>query len=307
MTTYSKDFVIERLQDLGNLCSLDGENHFKTRAYQKAADALDEMSDDDFHSRHSFDDVEGVGKSLASKIPEIKNTGTCEKLETLMELYGEQLPLMEIKGIGAKTVKKLWEEYMVRTVEDLKRMVEEGVIKAKAVTKAVKNMAEEVKLPLEEAMRIADELCNQIYQVAGEGEIITLEACGSLRRQKDMVGDLDIIVEVDCPERQKLISSRISAFLLDAVTADGAKKVSGRYEGMHVDVRFASPAYYGAMTLYFTGPRQFNINMRKKAIKQQLQLNEYGLWSNGERIAGKTEKEIFEALHMNYLEPTERK
>ena len=307
VTNFSKEHIIDALKDIANLIALSGGNHFKTRAYTKAVDTFKEMNEDFFSRTYNFQGLDGIGESLNDKIIKIRETGTCEKLDELMEEYGERLPLMSIKGIGAKTINKLWDEYLVRSIDDLKRMVADNTITAKAVIKAVKNMRQEKRLPLQEATKIADELCSLIAKLDEKSTFGSIKACGSIRRQKDSVGDLDIIVELTNKTMLESISSRISSMLLDGITAEGKKKISGQYKDIHVDIRFAEPTFYGAMILYFTGPRQFNINMRTKAMKMRLRLNEYGVWLNEERIAGATEKEIFDVLSLDYISPEERK
>lgn len=306
-TTFSRTQIIAVLKDLGNLCALAGENHFKTRAYQKAVDAFEEMTDEAFNDIDYFRDIDGIGERLADKIHEIKLTGSCDKLQELMPIYGDRLSLMSIKGIGAKTANKLYLEYMVCSVDDLKEMVESGAITAKAVVKAVKNMTVEKRIPLQEANEIADDLCTQISQLDNDDVFGSMEACGSIRRGKSTVGDIDIIVEVLNPNNLEILSTRISSLLLDNVTAQGKSKISGVFRGMHVDIRLANPDTYGAMTLYFTGPRQFNINMRITAIKLGLRLNEYGVWEESNQLAGKTERSVFETLQLDFVPPTERK
>lgn len=306
-TKSSRTRVIEVLKDLAKLCALAEENHFKTRAYTRAVDTFEEMNDDFFDKVHYFEGLDGIGEKIAQKINDIRDTGTCNKFEELMAEYGDRLPLMSIKGIGAKTANKLWDEYLVRSIDDLKEMVKDGSIPLKAVQKAVKNMIVKKSLPLDEAIKISDELTSLISQLDDESTFGAIEACGSVRRRKDIVGDLDIVVEVLNPDKLEILSNRIASMILDAVTARGLAKVSGQYEGMQVDVRFAEPVCYGSMILSNTGPRQFNIDMREWAAKRGLLLNEYGVWEGANRIAGKTEKEVFAALQIEYVHPEERK
>ena len=133
-----------------------------------------------------------------------------------------------------------------------------------------------------------------------------LEVCGSFRRGRETVGDLDVIVEV---ELYKLAVQRVineCERLLDGIIASGPTKVSGRLDGIQVDFRFFDSESFGAGSLYFTGSKEFNIQMRKLAIDQGMKLNEFGLWRGEERVAGRTEQSVFDALGMDWVDPKER-
>lgn len=308
-TKLARTQLIKALRDLSNLVALNGEIHFKVRAYTKAVDTFEEMSDDDFDCIRSLRGIDGIGVKIAREIEDIMHRGTCNKLDILMDEYGDRLPLMEIKGIGAKTTNKLWDEYLCRSLDDLKDMVADGTIELKAVIKAVKNMdiGEKKSLPLSEAVDLSENLIAEICELNDESTFGAVEACGSIRRQKSIVEDISIIVEVMNKVKVELLSKRITSMLLDNVYAGGMAKMSGKYEDMQVNIRFASPESYGAMILYFTGPRQFNINMRTRAMRNRLRLNEYGLWHGDELVAGRLERDIFDALQMEYIYPEKRK
>jgi len=299
----SRKDVVELIRDLANLCRLDGVNHFKCAAYDRAADALSEMNDEYFEGLSCFDSVDGIGESISTKIWEILRCGSCELLDELRPKHGEKLELMSIKGIGAKTAQKFWDKG-IRTVDDVVEQVKAGKIKTKRIVDGVNSLDMPSKVSLETAQEVADDLIADIMAKIGK-HIGKIEACGSLRRQKEEVGDLDIVVQVlnspvDIPA---LIAS-----CLDSVRAQGDLMIAGRYCDMNVQVRLASVQSYGAMLLYFTGPKHFNIKMRYIASRHGNTLNEYGLWTgNGVYLAGEEEANIFEALHLPFVPPEKRK
>jgi len=302
-TTITKDELVKKLKDLGNLCRLDGENHFKCAAYDRAADAIKELSTEYFEGVMSYESIDGVGESIALKIANIMLTGTCNLLDELTKEHGDKLELMSISGIGAKTALKFWDQG-IHTVEDVVAAVKSGTIKAKRIVDGVNALDMPDRVSWETANDVATDLISDITCDLGKC-IGRIEACGSIRRHKESVGDIDIVVEVlnspvDIPE--------IIGKCLDSAREVGESKIAGRYCEMNVQVRLASCESFGAMCLYFTGPKHFNISMRNRANVMGYKLNEYGLWGhNGNHIAGKTEEEIFEALGVEYKTPENRK
>ena len=270
----TKAVVIDGLTKIAKLSRLAGENNFKCMAYDRAIDTLSGVSEAQLADANysTLIQLEGIGDSIALKIEEIIQTGTCKALNILMDEHGDKLPLMEVYGVGPKTALKFYVEGM-RTPEDIIQQVKEGKIKTKRIVEGAEHFDSPKKVSYDTALMVAEDLIDDLKK-ALKSNIGRIEACGSLRRHKEEIGDLDIVVEVlssptDIPS--------LVADCLDSFSEMGEHKICGRYCELKVQVRLASPNCYGAMILYFTGSKFFNINLRHRAIKHSMTLNEYGL------------------------------
>jgi DNA polymerase (family 10) len=265
--------VITALNELADLSALAGENKHKSGAYRRAAENLEETTVLDI-ATFDWESVPGIGASIGTKVRQLVATGKLEKLEQFRAEFGPMRALMALPGVGPATAKKLWASG-VRTVQDAR------VATGKA----------DERYPRDEAQAVATWV---VSKLSGEAVV-----CGSLRRGKETIGDVDIVLRTE--------SLAGVETLFDAVLLAGEEKVSGLKDGLQVDVRRCSdPEEFGSMVLHFTGSKEFNIACRKLAQELGLKLNEYGAWRGEVRVAGRTELEVLELLGIGWVEPNER-
>lgn len=301
-----KETISAALRELSTLIQFtrDRRNKFKSAQYNKAADTIENLEGDLDHDvllSLTSTSGNGIGAKIGDKIDEIMRTGTCSNLKKMRKRFGHLLNLTQVAGIGPATAKVLYETYGVKDRNGVLKLIDEGKIKDKRIIEGAKRNEEE-RIPYSVAKDLADRLVDGLHEEARELIEQTI-ACGSLRRQKETIGDIDIVVVTDAPKIVGMAATK----LLDKVSDDGDTRVGGVVDGVHVDFRFCTPENYGAMLIYFTGSKEFNINVRARAKKRGWVLNEYGLFDADETlIAGKTEKEVFDALGLEYVEPRNR-
>ncbi|NNF70517.1 MAG: DNA polymerase/3'-5' exonuclease PolX [Acidimicrobiia bacterium] len=315
MSASSNREVIRLFSELVDLTKLDegSAQSFRVRAYEKAASALGEL-DRDVADMTAADlaKLPGIGASSAKKIREVVDTGTMEKVEKLRTAYPPALlELTRIPGLGPKTVLLLRDRLGVEDVDGLKEAIAGERIRelpgmgAKSEEKlahAIERLGmhgKDRRTPIAEALPIAEEIVAALSGVAG---VKSVQYCGSLRRFRETIGDIDILVASTQPE----IASEafVELPIATEVVAKGETKsvilVSG---GLQVDLRVVPPSSFGAAVMYFTGSKQHNIELRQRAIDRGWTLNEYGLSDveTDEVIASKTEKAIYAALDLPYV------
>jgi len=296
--------IISKLKELGSKLELIENSpviSFKKMAYFKAAKAIEDLKDN-ITSIDQLKGVKGIGPSILFKIDEIIKTGTLSQLDSITNDYTQ---LLKVQGIGPVKAKELYDTYKIKTIKELENLIQTKVIIDEKLEHSVQRalMIKEERIPLEKAKDIASEVELVLKLVAPRAWIQT---AGSIRRKKATIKDIDIIFAGDVMD----IKAGIAAYKgikWDDIIMDGATRLSAIKDGIEVDIRFIDKSEYGSCLLYFTGPQELNIKMRQKAKDMGLRLNEYGLFdSAGVIIASKTEKEIFDALGMTYLEPEQR-
>ncbi len=285
---------------------------FKPRAYARAARSVENLSEDvtniyEKDGVKGLEDIPGVGESIAGKIEEIINTGDLEYHKELMkEIPFKFTELMKIQGIGPKTVKKLHEELNIQNLEDLKKAAKEHKIRKlegfgekseekilKRVKRAWKNK-ERVLLSVayNESKGIRKELKSLCKKI---------KVAGSLRRMKESIGDIDILVSPKKNKKSKVIKKYLS---FGKKIVKGKTKISIRLEsGINSDLRIIKEKSWGAALQYFTGSKDHNVNVRKIAKSKGYKLSEYGLFKNEKIVAGKTEKEIYDKIGLQFVPP----
>ncbi len=294
---------------------------FKPTAYRRAAMTLESLEEDaiDIYKRGGLKDLEdipGVGKSIAQKIEEFILKGKIEYYEELRRrLPADLAELTSVQGIGPRRAKILFRELKIRNLQDLEKAAKEHKIAALEGfgETSEKNILQGIEFRkksrgrflLGEAMPLAEEILGRL---AGLKEIATVDAVGSLRRRKETIGDIDILAIVKPAAGPKGVAAVMDAF----VTMPGVEKVWGRGDtksavrmagGFNADLRVLPPESYGAAMQYFTGSKEHNIVIRRLAQERGLKLSEYGLFKQDKLVAGRTEKEIYEYLGMEYVAP----
>lgn len=289
--------VAEKLRLLGLLCQFAGETRFKTAAYEKVTEALEESQTQiTLNNVYCFN---GVGVGIGQKLESILATGSCAKLDKLLPEYEHLFPLLEVSGIGPAKAKLFYDQFGATSVADIRQLVEEGRIVDKRIVEGVQ--ASNARMPLNAAKIIAKVFIDGVKQKVHD-LIKKIDVTGSLRREKDMVGDLDIIILTN----SRTAVTQLIRAEMDTVLSSGDEKISGLVRNKRCQVRFAREGAYGAMLLHFTGSKEHNIKLRQRANSMGMLLNEYGLWQNEKLIAAEYEQDIFSALGLPFVPPQHR-
>jgi len=300
--------------EVADFLEIKNENPFRIRAYRRAAQAVEGLSEniEALAQRGALLEVPGIGKDLATKIQEYLVSGKVAYLEDLRkEIPTGVIDLMGVHGLGPKTAKLLYEQVGVDSVDKLeelakahklaglpgiKEKTEENILKGIAVWKSGRE-----RMPLGTALLLAETILDRLR---GLKEVDQIEAAGSLRRMRETVRDIDI-----------LITSTSAARVMDVfvglpnvveVRAHGETKSSVRLrENIAVDLRVVDPDCFGAALMYFTGSKQHNIRVRELAQRKGLKLSEYGLFEEktDRRVAGETEAEVYHAVGLPFIPP----
>jgi DNA polymerase (family X) len=317
-----KEQVAEVLVNIATLLDLKGENPFKSRAYLNAARALESLEEplDKVIAEERLDQVQGIGESIRKKICELVATGKLVYYEELKAATPPGLVLMlEIPGIGPKKIKALHEELGIETIEQLEQACKEGkVAKLKAFgEKTQSNICDGInrrrlyaaRQLISRALPLAEEL---LEALRSHPDVIRCSSAGSLRRNREVIGDIDLIASSKQPAAVLDFFTKQPGLI--SVVAKGDTKASVLLQGgIQSDLRVVSDAEFPFALMYFTGSKEHNIVMRQRAIERGLRLNEYGLFRSATEtrdpkllVASKTEEEIFEKLGLHFVPPEVR-
>ncbi len=304
--------IAEIFDKIADILELLNENPFRIRAYRNAGANIRELTGDieDLAERGELTGIPGVGPDLAGKIKEFISTGKIEDYEKLRKRVSEELTgLLDIQGLGPKTIIKLNKELSIKNLEDLERALEMGeVLKLRGMgEKKVEDIKRGIELfkksreriPLGIALPLAEDIVRRISKIPGtKGTAIA----GSVRRMKETIGDIDILTEARDGER--VVKAFTNLPFVKEVLAAGDTKGSVVLEnGIQVDLRVVEPESYGAALLYFIGSKAHNIKLRTIALEKGLKINEYGIFRGDKKIAGETEKGIYETLGLQWIPP----
>ncbi|MBP2670331.1 MAG: hypothetical protein H6Q85_397 [candidate division NC10 bacterium] len=300
--------------EIADFLEIKGENPFRVRAYRRAAQAMDGLSEDvaAVAARGGLQEIPGIGKDLAGKIQEYLERGAVEYLEDLRkEIPPGVVEMMSVHGVGPKTAKLLYEKAGVTSVERLEELArahalvgtpgiqaktEENILKGIAVWKSGRErMPLGTALPVAEAIRATLEPLEETDQIS---------LAGSVRRMRETVKDIDILVTSRRPARVMEAFVRLPNVV--EVLAHGETKSSVRLrEGIQADLRVVEPECFGAALQYFTGSKQHNIRVRELAQRQGLKVNEYGVFDEktNRRVAGATEEDVYRSVGLPLVPP----
>lgn len=309
--------IASLLAETADLMEIAAEDPFRIRSYRNAASAIqgfpDRIADLAKRSDARITGIPGVGKGIAHIIAEILQRGSFERRDQLLEKYPPTaLELLQIQGLGPKSISILFEHFRVSTIDDLERICREQ--KLRTLPRMGAKLEEKVLRSIQQyrtragrflssfARRTAGEISAHLSEVAGISRVV---AAGSLRRGRETVGDLDLLVTGSRPEAAL---DRFAAYPgITEVLGRGPNKASARVglESLQVDVRAVPLESFGAALQYFTGSKEHNVQLRQRALRQGLSLNEYGLFrlDTEARIAGATEEEVYRALGLAYIPP----
>jgi DNA polymerase (family 10) len=323
------------------MLELTGADRFRVNAHAKAARIIaDHTSDLEpiANDAKALQAIEGIGKGTAAKIAEFAQTGgIAEHDELAAKVPNGVLVLLGVQGLGPKTVKLLWEDRGVCSIDDLKRIIDDGSILTlpRMGAKTVENIKESIaflessghRLHLGIAMPIAETIVDRMSKVPG---VTACAFAGSLRRGRDSIGDLDFLITTADPDAARAAFCEHPSVV--KVLARGESKCSVRLglEGMggrfgsdanaavQADLRLVPEGSWGAALMYFTGSKEHNVRLRERALSKGLTLNEYGLFPDDKAnatppqqrgvtpVAAATEADIYAALNLPELPPTVR-
>ena len=309
------------LYETADLLEIDGQDSFRIRSYRNAAEAIEAQTQqiaDLIDEPKKVLAIAGIGKGMLLNLQEMFKEGKLSlHAELLKKYHPSMLDLLKIQGLGPKTIALIWSAYQVSDVEGVAKLAKEGKIRElprmgeKQEQKLLKAIEDYRRIAgrflLDAAEREAQKIIDHLRDYPGVEKVTP---AGSLRRGRETVGDLDILVTgkacCDDPTREKLIEHVIKLPGLMEIIARGENKVSFRLRGgMQVDVRLLPPESFGAAMQYFTGSKAHNVALRQRALKMGYTLSEYSLakLDTEKPVAGKTEEEIYAKLKLDYIPP----
>jgi len=290
---------------------------FKPQAYEKAAINLETLSEDvkDIYKkggREALEEIPGVGKNIADKVIEYIKVGRIKEYEKLKKKTPVSIDeLISVEGIGPKGVSYLYKKLKIKNLKDLERAAKAGKIRnlPNFGKKKEQNILEGIEFVKRSKGRfLLGEILPKVQEIISElkklKEIKQISEAGSVRRRKETIGDVDILIT--SPNPKKVIDYFTVMPGVVKIWGKGPTKASVRLSvgvGIDVDLRVLPNSQFGSALQYFTGSKEHNIILRKIAIDKGLKLNEYGLFRGPKMIAGRTEKEVYAALKMDYIEP----
>ena len=311
------------------------EVSFRSRAYNKAARVLDSLEKDvqDIYQKggtKALKKIPGIGEAIAKKIEEFIKTGKVKTYQRLKKQCPVDLEtLTMVEGLGARKIKILYKKLGIRNLKDLEKEAKMGKISElegfgekseKNILQAIQFVkAGQNRFLISSILPIVRQIINQLKELP---QVYKISIAGSARRMKETVGDIDILVTSNKPD--KVIDSFVKMFTspkqseggprITKVWAKGPTKSSVRFRaglaspkqgegGFDCDLRVVKKESFGAALQYFTGSKDHNILIRKIAKKKGLKLNEYGVFKGKKKIAGKNEKEVYQAIGLPYIEP----
>jgi DNA polymerase (family 10) len=309
--------IARLLSETGDLMEIAGEDSFRIRSYRNAASAIEGYPESVAailkDPEKKVTDIPGIGKGMAAVLQEIEERGTFERRDQMLELYPPTaLELLKIQGLGPKSIRTLFETFRVSTIDGLEKICQEHQLRelprmgAKLEDKVLRSIAayrqRAGRFLLSFAQGVADELTADLATVPGVEKVTP---AGSLRRGKETVGDLDLLVTG--PGAEAALERFVAHPKVHEVLGRGVNKASVKFglEGLQVDLRALPPESYGAGLQYFTGSKEHSVPLRQRALKMGLTLNEYSLSrvDTKQSVAGATEEEIYAALGLAWIPP----
>jgi DNA polymerase (family X) len=302
------------LLEMALFCEMEGIP-FKPQAYERAAYAIQSLDvpvEEILRKGDAKDltKIPGVGKSIAEHIVKLQTSGTFPEYEKFKKKFPvDVLELRKVDGLGPKNIKILWSKLKIASLADLEQAAKTGKIRElpyfgvrteEKILKGLQFLGKSGnRRTFGSVMKFARDLERA---VSGFPEAGKVAIAGSLRRRKETIGDIDIVVTSRSPEA---IAERFTELsMVDHVYGKGPTKVNVRLRNlMDADLRIVPEDSFGAAMCYFTGSKNHCVRIRELAVKKGWKLNEYGLFEGERKIAGVTEEQIYRALGMQYVEP----
>jgi DNA polymerase (family 10) len=307
--------------ETADLMEINGDDSFRIRSYRRAAETIEglpQQVSDLADEPKKLLEIPGIGKGMAANIQELAETDKLQLHQELLNKYHPtMLELFKIQGLGPKTIALIWSAFQVSDLDGVEKLAKEGKLRTlphmseKSEQKIVKAIEDYRRISgrflIDEADRTAARLAEHLKHVKG---IDAITPAGSLRRGRETVGDLDVLITGPCcvdDEQRAALIEEIARFPgIDQILAQGDNKISFKlHTGLQVDVRTLSPDSYGAALQYFTGSKNHSVALRQRALKMGFTLNEYGLYrlKDNKWVAGKTEEELYNKLKLDWIPP----
>ena len=307
------------LYETADLLEIDAQDSFRIRSYRNAAQAIENLTEqirDIIGEPKKVLAIPGIGKGMLINLQELfKNGSLSVQAELLKKYHPSMLQLLKIQGLGPKTIALIWSAYQVSDVDGVEKLAREGKIRElprmgeKHEQKLLKAIEDYRRISGRFLIDAAEAEANKLTEyLANFPGIDRITPAGSLRRGRETIGDLDILVTgtACCSETDRANAVQYVAKyppLMDVI-ARGDNKISFRLRsGMQVDVRLLPPESFGAAMQYFTGSKAHNVALRQRALRMGYTLNEYSLadLKTEKPVAGKTEEEIYAKLKLDYI------
>lgn len=326
--------IVRVLGEVADLLEIQQANPFRVRAYRNAVRTINAHASPLrklVEQGADLTELPSIGKGLADNIRELVESGRLTMLEEMAaEIPPGLVELMRLPGVGPRKARKLWDELGVESIDDLEEVASEGRVAElpgfglktqDRILRGIRNYrTSTTRFRLGEVDKLLPPLIEHLQGTPG---IARLEVAGSYRRRKETVGDIDILVLAD---DARAASDALGGFPgVESVIGAGGTKTSVRLRsGLQVDLRVVPPESWGAALIYFTGSKEHNIRLRRRALERRLRVSEYGVFtipeeslgdtlgergiaSEGEMVAGATEEEVYRALDLSWLPPEIRR
>lgn len=326
--------IVRVLDEVADLLEIQQANPFRVRAYRNAVRTINAHASPLrklVEQGADLTELPSIGKGLADNIRELVESGRLTMLEEMAaEIPPGLVELIRLPGVGPRKARKLWDELGVESIDDLEEVANEGRVAELTgfglktqdrILRGIRNYrTSTTRFRLGEVDKLLPPLIEHLQGTPG---IARLEVAGSYRRRKETVGDIDILVLAD---DARAASDALSGFSgVESVIGAGGTKTSVRLRsGLQVDLRVVPPESWGAALIYFTGSKEHNIRLRRRALERKLRVSEYGVFtipeeslgdalgergiaSEGEMVAGATEEEVYRALDLSWLPPEIRR
>jgi DNA polymerase (family 10) len=321
LKTVDNKSIATVLYETADLLEIDGQDSFRIRSYRNAAQAIEnhtEQIKDIIADPKKVLAISGIGKGMLVNLQELFKDGQLSVQADLLKKYHpSMLQLLKIQGLGPKTIALIWSAHQVCDVDGVEKLAREGKIRElprmgeKHEQKLLKAIEDYRRISGRFLINVAETEANKLTEyLAKFPGIDKITPAGSLRRGRETVGDLDILVtgpaccnEIDRANAVKYVAQYPP--LMDII-AQGDNKISFRLRSdLQVDVRLLPPESFGAAMQYFTGSKAHNVALRQRALKMGYTLNEYSLadLKTEQPVAGKTEEEIYGKLKLDYIPP----
>jgi DNA polymerase (family 10) len=300
--------------EMADLLDLEGrENYYRARAYRNAARVIENLPTrlaDMVAENKDLTVFPGIGAAIAAKIKKIVISGEFVQLQDQEKRWPQLLSVLRtVRGLGPKRIKQIYTAFPIRNIEDLKKLIDARKLLelpgfGQKMLQTIEQGLQEIKVkPNRILLFHAEKIVERMKRYLNKTPHLEfIEFTGSYRRKKDTVGDLDILM---ITSRQKAAVDYFVQYpeVLKILSQGSTRASVILFSGLRVDLRVVPKISFGAALQHFTGSVDHNILLRALALKQNLKLNEYGLFSETKRIAGKTEAEIYNQLGLSYIEP----
>jgi DNA polymerase (family 10) len=304
--------LADLFEKMADILEFKDENPFKISAYRKASRIMGDLTQDieEISEQGKLKNIPGIGEGMAQKIVEYLKTGKISKFEEVRKGVSDELiAIMDIPGMGPKTLSMLHKEKGISNLSQLEKALGDGSLmglfgigekKIENIKRGIQLLRQSKgRMNLGMAFPVAKRIVETLRQKTGSKKI---EWAGSLRRMRENIGDIDILATG--PDKGKIVRAFTHLPEVKEVLASGETKASVIVEeGTQIDLRVVEEDSYGAALQYFTGSKGHNIHLRGIAKAKGIKINEYGVFKGEKKIGGKEEKDVYRVLGMDWIDP----